>query len=364
MIKEQKTTTPKQIISPTNLNKINPDYSWKTLFMKLFIKRKKLSIRKFLSIFFCIFFFIGPDLCAYAVSTTRTDRVNEFNDFLAKCSARERIILLQTLRALDEEVEDALFGKVKGLKALGNYTKSPEWAKKNRHRGVLLRPKTFNDVSPDTVLDALEKGFIKLDYSQDAIKEELIWRRYHKAISVCYNKKEINYHYDILRWIAEKKKVDPRLVKNHSSFDLERAVAHKYLEEIWNKLTPEQRHELLVKIEKETKSSIGNKIAIAAMSGGAAIAALGTTVALSGFAFYTTMSVVISTVAGWFGITLPFAAYMGASGSVAILSGPIGWAIAGVAIASGIVILGLPEEDTIAAFVIQVNQIKTSWISK
>jgi uncharacterized protein YaaW (UPF0174 family) len=63
-------------------------------------------------------------------------------------------------------------------------------------------------------------------------------------------------------------------------------------------------------------------------------------------------------------LTLPFAAYIGASSTVAVLSGPIGWGLAAVAIGGGAIWMGLPEKDTIARFVIQVNQIKTSWMSK
>lgn len=324
--------------------------------------RRSIAV-KILSVILCMFFFTGSELFAYTVNTARVDKAEDFDNFLEKCSPRERIVLLQSLQALDEEIEDGLFGKVKGLSALGNYTNDPDRAKEMREQGVLLRPKTFNEVSPDTVLAALEKGYVKLDYSQKAIRRELIWRRYNKLNYVWHSIKGIDYHRDILCWVAAKKKVEKELIDNHSTFDLERAVANKYLEQIWDKLTPEQRKELLSKIENTTGASVGDKAAIAAMSGGAAIAALGTTVALSGFAFYSTMSVVISTVAGWLGVTLPFATYAGISSTMAMLTGPIGWCIAAVGIAGGAIWLGLPEEDTIAAFVIQVNQIKTSWMS-
>lgn len=319
---------------------------------------------KMLFVILCMFFFAGPELFAYTVDTARVDSSKDFDAFLEKCSPRERIILLQTLRALDDEIEDELFGKVKGLLALGSYTNDPDRAKQLQSQGIFLKPKTFNEVSPDTVLDALEKGYVELDYSQKAIRKELIWRRYNKLNYVWHSTKGIDYHRDILRWVAKKKDVEENQINKHSTYDLERAVASKYLEHIWNKLTREQRAELLAKIENATGGSVGDKVAIAAMSGGAAIAALGTTVALSGFAFYTTMSVVISTVAGWLGVTLPFAAYIGASTTVSVLAGPIGWGIAIVSIAGGAIWMGLPEDDTIAAFVIQVNQIKTSWISR
>ena len=107
---------------------------------------------------------------------------------------------------------------------------------------------------------------------------------------------------------------------------------------------------------------MGDIVAISAMSGGAAIAILGTTVAFSGFAFYTTMTVAISTVAGWLGVTLPFAAYTGTATTISVLSGPVGWCIAGLLVVGGAYWIGLPDDDAVAAFVIQVNQIKTKWL--
>ena len=100
------------------------------------------------------------------------------------------------------------------------------------------------------------------------------------------------------------------------------------------------------------------------MGGGAAVAALGVTVAFTGFAFYTTMSVVMCTVAGWFGITLPFAAYAGASTTIAALSGPIGWCIAGVAVAGGAIYAAWPSADKTAAFVMQLHFIKAQQLKQ
>lgn len=80
--------------------------------------------------------------------------------------------------------------------------------------------------------------------------------------------------------------------------------------------------ELLQRIDPGDK--IANKAGIAAMSGAAAIAALSATVYFTGFAFYSNLSVVLSTVAGFLGVTLPFAAYTTASSIISVLSGPVG----------------------------------------
>jgi hypothetical protein len=73
------------------------------------------------------------------------------------------------------------------------------------------------------------------------------------------------------------------------------------------------------------------------------------------------MSVVICTVAGWLGLTLPFWVYMGASSTVALLSGPIGWAIAALSVLGGLTwLVGMPNVDRTAAFVMTMNVIKAN----
>ena len=172
---------------------------------------------------------------------------------------------------------------------------------------------------------------------------------------------EIDYHNDIVKWVAEDKGIEKEIRNTLSTYQLERKIAEKYFEDLWDKLTPEQRNELLSNIEKDTNSVFTNKAAITGMSGAAAIGALSATVAFTGFAFYTTMSTVICTVAGFVGVTLPFAAYTAASSTVAALTGPVGWVIGGVLLASGATVAwAWPDGDTVASFVMTLNAIKAS----
>ena len=315
---------------------------------------------KLISTFLCITFFIGPEALAYTVSEKTIDGIQEFDAFLARCSAEERISLLQALGAFDKKIDDDLFGKIGDLKSLDNYAKNEKEAKEN---SLPLRP-TYNNVSAATVLEAINKGYVSFDYSQKKIKKELLWRRYNKLNYIWYSTNNIDYHRDIVRWIANKKDVKKNLIMNDSTFDLERAVIKKYFEQIWDKLSPEQRQKLLEKIEAETGKSLGDKTAIAALSGSAALAILSTTAAFAGFAFYTTVSVIICTVAGWLGVTLPFSVYIATSTTLSVLTGPIGWAIAGIAAVGGGIYLARSQPDVIFAFVMQVNAIKTSWLYK
>lgn len=94
------------------------------------------------------------------------------------------------------------------------------------------------------------------------------------------------------------------------------------------------------------------------MGGGAALAVLATTVTLSGFAFYTTMSVIISTIGAIFGITFPFAVYTTASSLVATLAGPIGWILAGGLILGGLVWAFSPSVDRTASFIMALHFLK------
>lgn len=119
--------------------------------------------------------------------------------------------------------------------------------------------------------------------------------------------------------------------------------------QIWDKLTPEQRSKILTDLDKGDK--IQDKAGIALASGATALATLSTTVYFAGFAFYTTMSSVIFATAGFFGITLPFTAYTGAASTVAVLSGPVGWAIASLAALGSLIFIGRANHAKVAAFV-------------
>ncbi len=284
---------------------------------------------------------------------TVDDKPFVFNELIGGLSEDERIQLANSLRLLPK-IERKDFGKF-GLRRYEDYADREEDVNKDKP----LRPATFNQVSIEVIKAAIKAGRIPADryISPTALKNGLLWVAYSKLRYQMLCSENINYH-EIVQWVAKKKGLDRNQVAALPTFQLERKLAEKYFADIWDKLTPAQREELLKRIEQETNSQIANKAGIVLMGGGAAVAALGATVAFAGFAFYTTMSVVMCTVAGWFGITLPFAAYMGASSTVAVLAGPIGWCIAGGAIAGGAIYTALPSPDQTAAFVLTLHCIK------
>ena len=114
----------------------------------------------------------------YNGSETHRDNPIDFDNFLEKCSLEERIALIQALRGVDEEINDGCFGKLNGLPELTMFTTDKEKVSQE----LPLKPETFNEVSPVTVIDAIEKGYLKEeDFSPAKIKEELVRRRYIRS---------------------------------------------------------------------------------------------------------------------------------------------------------------------------------------
>lgn len=205
----------------------------------------------------------------------------------------------------------------------------------------------------------LELKAVSADQSKpqllSAIHKEIVWQSSNIFSYGFKSIEEIDYH-RIVSWCAQSVGVDSTTTSFTSTFDLEQAIVKKQFSELWDKLSQSQRLELLEKID--TNHTIQDRAAVAAMSGSAALVALSTTVYFSGFAFYTTMSIVISTVAGWLGITLPFVAYTTASSTVAVLAGPIGWAIGAVLLAAAVAWTGRANVKKTTAAVMQLHALK------
>lgn len=198
-------------------------------------------------------------------------------------------------------------------------------------------------------------GFgVNENYDVDKIKKRVLWNATSIASYPFKNKLDYDYHQDILQWLAAEYSVDENYISNGSSFSLERKIVESVFVQVWDKLTPEQRREALDGVGKK-----GVDLSEIALIGGvSALAALSGTVYLTGFAFYTTMTTVIAYSAGIFGITLPFAVYAGATSAVAAISGPIGWAILGLASLGTAVFMGRASHAKTAAFVAQLHDIK------
>jgi len=150
--------------------------------------------------------------------------------------------------------------------------------------------------------------------------------------------------------------VDKRIVKAAPTFPLEQELFRMLFVGMWDKLSESQRKAVLEQVDPH--NSLKDKAAIAALGGAAALAALSGTVALAGFAFYTTMSVTIAAVAALAGATLPFASYAAASALVGMLSGPLGWAVVGLAGLGGLVLKGRADAAKTTALLLQIHALK------
>lgn len=115
----------------------------------------------------------------------------------------------------------------------------------------------------------------------------------------------LDYH-GLVTWVGEEMELASELVASKPTFLLERAIQMQLFAQMWDKLSAEQRQTLIKQIDPN--GNIKDNAALVALSGTGVIAALSTTVAFTGFAFYTTLSVTISTVPAS-GISLPLAAY-------------------------------------------------------
>lgn len=225
----------------------------------------------------------------------------------------------------------------------------------------------FLNALPDDSLLAIKKslGIVDQNAGLDVLKgrskdvrEIQKWALWVSSNILTYpfgDETALDYH-SLALWVAEGMKLDAEVVAGKSTFFLEREIQLQLFGQMWDKLTVAQRGELLKKIDPDGK--IKDKTALVALSGTGVITALSTTVAFTGFAFYTTMSVTISTVAGFLGLTLPFAAYTGASSLVALLSGPIGWAIAGIAAVGGVALAGRANTQKTITFINSLHMLK------
>lgn len=222
---------------------------------------------------------------------------------------------------------------------------------------------TFTNAMKESELRALAQGLEIPDFVDGqsrpemikAIHTEIVWQSSSIFTYPVKSIENIDYH-GVVSWCAKNVGIDATIRSFTSTFDLEQAIVKRQFTELWDKLTEQQRLELLGTID--TENQIADHAAIAAMSGSAALAVLSGTVYLTGFTFYTTMSVVIATVAGWFGVTLPFAAYTTASSTVAVLAGPIGWAIAAVLMGAAVAWTGRANVKKTTAAVMQLHALK------
>lgn len=209
-------------------------------------------------------------------------------------------------------------------------------------------------------VDLLSAGATVADLmsgEQDAkdIQKRVLWLSSNILTYPFKGPSNLDYH-ALVTWVSAKAGVTKPIVNSASTFNLERELFKMLFAQLWDKMTTKQREDLLTRVD--SAGLIKDKAAMAALGGAGALAALSTTVAFSGFAFYTTMSVAIASVASAIGVVLPFAVYGSAASLIGILSGPIGWAIMGVSAIGGMALAGRANLQKTTAFVAQIHALK------
>lgn len=131
--------------------------------------------------------------------------------------------------------------------------------------------------------------------------------------------------------------------------EIEAAVVVKLFQDMLDKLSPEQRQQLVMELRRDNDDPRLETL----LTGGGAMALA----KMSGFGVYLMASTVLGGLTGALGITLPFAIYMGMSQTIALLLGPIGWA----ALAGGVVFaLNQPNWNRLTLAVLYISTLRNS----
>ena len=167
------------------------------------------------------------------------------------------------------------------------------------------------------------------------------------------------YYDGLARWVADEYDVHSALAAGASTFKVEQAILLQLFAGIWDRLTPEQRSEVLAKIDPDR--TLIDPAGIALMSGTAAAMTLAGSALCFGFAFYTTMSTAIAAIGALLGVAVPWVAFTSASTLVAFLAtNPFGWALLAVGVGASVLWLGGANEQKTAAFVCQINSLRVA----
>lgn len=209
-------------------------------------------------------------------------------------------------------------------------------------------------------LSFLENTF-NIDSSQknqeervQSIKESFSYESSHIFEWILNDSEDVDYH-NTVKWLAGKHGVSNHMIETQPTFILERLIFEQIFQKAWDDLPDDKKKLVLEEIDVE---GILDITALVGLGGSSVLATLATTTYFSGFAFYTTMSTAIASVAGYFGITLPFSVYAGASSTAAILSGPVGWTLAAIGVAGSSALLGRADVAKTTDFVMRMHGLK------
>jgi serine/threonine protein kinase len=179
------------------------------------------------------------------------------------------------------------------------------------------------------------------------------------------DKQHFDYH-DFVEDVAKSYDINLEIIESKNTFQLERMILEEAFADFWDQLDSSGREELLTAID-ETQE-LGKNLSstgLVMLSGSAVLASLSATINLSGFAFYTTMSIAIHGIASALGIALPFAVYTGSSSLFAFLAGLPGLILMAMGAVGGALTLGLSNNvKRLVVFICLVHLIKVDALEK
>ena len=122
------------------------------------------------------------------------------------------------------------------------------------------------------------------------------------------------------------KKIGIDAKKSWSGPKIEEEISKKIVQDMMDKMTPEQCAQLEEELAKEAQkldkagAKVGTGVTLAALVAAQA----------SGFTVYLLASTALGAITSTLGITLPFAVYTAMSSTIAVVIGPVGWAGLGI----------------------------------
>ena len=161
-------------------------------------------------------------------------------------------------------------------------------------------------------------------FSPEDIAKQLQWR-YQSIWGWMFREDENVSYTEIVVAVAKKLKIESPDIRIE---DLEQQIIQRIFEKAWEKMTPAQRKKMEHDLQQEAQK-FGKNHGFAGLGGPALFAAL-IAGRFAGFSAYMLVSSALKAVTSAVGITLPFAAYMGASRAVGLFLGPVGLGVTGV----------------------------------
>ncbi len=185
------------------------------------------------------------------------------------------------------------------------------------------------------------------------VSAEVLAKNFHNASNhiVTQGIKKMDYHKEV-KWLAKKIGIHAIYLNMATTFQLENLICQRLFISMWDRLSEEQRKQVLLESGMDSTQASG----IVSMSGAAVLAGMGTMAAMGGFAFYILMAKTVVVIAAVLGI--PAATTITA---ISVMCGPIGWGVAAVAaVAGAAMVWGGADVQKMAGFIVQTHMYKVN----